>query len=147
MTEGQAAGVAEGVRQIILDTNIVLDLLVFNDAATPPLRDALQAGRLQWVATAPMRDELERVLAYPQIAKRLAFYGLNAAQVLRARDALVQTLEVPPKASVTCKDPDDQKFIDLAVAQRCLVLSKDQAVLCMAKRLLALGAAAQIAIE
>ena len=61
----------DGVRQIILDTNIVLDLLVFNDAATPPLRDALQAGRLQWVATAPMRDELERVLAYPQIAKRL----------------------------------------------------------------------------
>jgi putative PIN family toxin of toxin-antitoxin system len=147
MTEGQAAGVAKGVRQIILDTNIVLDLLVFNDAATPPLRDALQTGRLQWVATNPMRDELERVLAYPQIAKRLTFYGLSAAQVLQARDALVQTLEVPPKASVTCKDPDDQKFIDLAVAQRCLVLSKDQAVLCMAKRLLALGAAARAAIE
>jgi len=143
MTELQT----EGVRQIILDTNIVLDLLVFNDAATPPLRDALQAGRLQWVATAPMRDELERVLAYPQIAKRLTFYGLSAAQVLQARDALVQTLEVPPKASVTCKDPDDQKFIDLAVAQRCLVLSKDQAVLCMEKRLLALGAAARTAIE
>jgi putative PIN family toxin of toxin-antitoxin system len=139
--------VMEGVRQIVLDTNIVLDLLVFNDAATPPLRDALQAGHLQWVATVPMRDELERVLAYPQIAKRLDFYGLSAAQVLQARDAQVQTVEVPPKASVTCKDPDDQKFIDLAVAQRCLVLSKDHAVLCMAKRLLALGAAARAAIE
>lgn len=147
MTEGQAAGVVEGVGQIILDTNIVLDLLVFNDAATPPLREALQAGRLQWVATNPMRDELERVLAYPQIAKRLTFYGLTPAQVLQARDAQVQTLDVPPKASVTCKDPDDQKFIDLAVAQRCLVLSKDNAVLCMAKRLLALGAAARAAIE
>lgn len=143
MTELQT----EAVRQVILDTNIVLDLLVFHDAATPPLRDALQAGRLQWVATPPMRDELERVLAYPQIAKRLDFYGLSAAQVLQARDALVRTVEVPPKASVTCKDPDDQKFIDLAVAQRCLVLSKDQAVLCMAKRLLALGAAARAAIE
>ena len=137
----------DGVRPIILDTNIVLDLLVFNDAAAPPLRDALNSGRLQWVATAPMRDELERVLAYPQIAKRLAFYGLNAEQVLQARDAQVQTVEVPPKASVTCKDPDDQKFIDLAVAQRCLVLSKDHAVLCMAKRLLTLGANARAAIE
>nr|WP_315847838.1 putative toxin-antitoxin system toxin component, PIN family [uncultured Rhodoferax sp.] len=139
--------VVGGGGQIVLDTNIVLDLLVFHDAATPPLRDALQAGRLQWVATAPMRDELERVLDYPQIAKRLVFYGLSAAQVLQARDAQVQTLEVPPKASVTCKDPDDQKFIDLAVAQRCTVLSKDQAVLCMAKRLLALGAYAQTAIK
>jgi len=137
----------DGVGQIILDTNIVLDLLVFADLATIPLRDALQAGRLQWIATAPMRDELARVLAYPQIVKRLQFYGLSAEQVLQARDVLVQTVEVAPKASVTCKDPDDQKFIDLAVAQRCLVLSKDQAVLCMAKRLLALGAAAQVAIK
>lgn len=135
-----------GVDQIVLDTNIVLDLLVFNDAATPPLREALRAGRLQWVATAPMRDELERVLAYPQIAKRLDFYGLSAAQVLQAHDAQVQTVDVPPKASVTCKDPDDQKFIDLAVAQRCTVLSKDHAVLCMEKRLLALGSSARAAI-
>jgi putative PIN family toxin of toxin-antitoxin system len=147
MTEGHAAGVADGVRPVILDTNIVLDLLVFNDAATPPLRDALQAGRLQWVATAPMRDELERVLAYPHIAKRLAFYGLSPERVLQARDAQVQTVDVPPKASVTCKDPDDQKFIDLAVAQRCTVLSKDHAVLCMAKRLQVLGANAQVAIQ
>ncbi|MDZ7922141.1 putative toxin-antitoxin system toxin component, PIN family [Rhodoferax sp.] len=139
--------VAGGVGQIILDTNIVLDLLVFDDAATAPLREALNSGRLQWIATVPMRDELERVLAYPQIVKRLAYYGLNAGQVLAARDAQVQTVDVAPKASVTCKDPDDQKFIDLAVAQRCLVLSKDQAVLCMAKRLLVLGACARAAIE
>lgn len=136
-----------GVAQIILDTNIVLDLLVFNDAATPPLREALQAGHLQWIATQPMRDELERVLAYPQIAKRLQFYGLTAEQVLQTRDAQVQVVAVPPKASVTCKDPDDQKFIDLAVAHRCLVLSKDQAVLCMHKRLVALGSAAQKAMK
>jgi putative PIN family toxin of toxin-antitoxin system len=136
-----------GVAQIILDTNIVLDLLVFNDAATPPLREALQAGHLQWIATLPMRDELERVLAYPQIAKRLQFYGLTAEQVLQARDAQVQVVAVPPKASVTCKDPDDQKFIDLAVTHRCLVLSKDQAVLCMHKRLVALGSAARAAMK
>lgn len=133
--------------QIILDTNIVLDLLVFDDAAAAPLREALQTGQLQWIATAPMRDELERVLAYPQIVKRLQFYGKSAEQVLAARDAQVQTVEVAPKASVTCKDPDDQQFIDLAVAHRCLVLSKDQAVLCMKKRLLALGASAQEAIN
>jgi predicted nucleic acid-binding protein len=67
--------------------------------------------------------------------------------VLQARDAQVQTVDVPPKASVTCKDPDDQKFIDLAVAHRCTVLSKDHAVLCMAKRLQAFGANAQDAIQ
>ncbi len=139
--------VVAGVSQIVLDTNIVLDLLVFRDDATLPLRDALQTRQLQWVATVPMRDELERVLAYPQIAKRLAFYGLSPEQVLQARDAQVQTVDVPPKASVTCKDPDDQKFIDLAVAHRCTVLSKDHAVLCMSNRLQAFGANAQDAIQ
>lgn len=131
---------------VVLDTNIVLDLLVFQDPLMRPLREALQAGTLRWIASAAMRDELERVLAYPHIAKRLAFYGLEPAAVLAARDAWVHTVEPEAKAPVTCKDPDDQRFIDLAVAHRCLVLSKDNAVLSMAKRLLALGAEARAAL-
>lgn len=134
-------------RPIVLDTNIVLDTWVFKDPATAPLLQALQEGRLQWVATAPMRVELERVLAYPKIVKRLAFHQKPAADVLAQFDAQAQIVAVAAKAPVTCKDPDDQKFIDLAVAHRCLVLSKDQAVLCMAKRLLALGSLAQAAIK
>jgi putative PIN family toxin of toxin-antitoxin system len=134
------------VPSVVLDTNIVLDLLVFQDPLTRPLREALQAGTLRWIASADMRGELERVLTYPHIAKRLAFYGLEPAAVLAARDAWVHTVEPEAKAPVTCKDPDDQRFIDLAVAHRCLVLSKDNAVLCMAKRLLALGAEARAAL-
>lgn len=136
----------EPVPGIVLDTNIVLDLLVFRDPLTVPLRAALDAGQLRWIATPAMRDELERVLAYPQIAKRLAFYGLEPAAVLAARDAMAHTVEAAFKAPITCKDPDDQRFIDLAVAYRCLVLSKDYAVLSMAKRLQALGAAARVAL-
>jgi predicted nucleic acid-binding protein len=44
-------------------------------------------------------------------------------------------VEVPGKAGITCGDPDDQKFIDLAVAHRCTLLSKDFEVLRMRKRL------------
>jgi putative PIN family toxin of toxin-antitoxin system len=120
---------------IVIDTNIVLDLLVFNDAHTGPLKDALAARQVQWLATQAMRDELERVLDYPQIAQRRAFYALSAAQVLQGFDAQVQILDAAPKASVVCKDPDDQKFIDLAVQQQALLLSKDRAVLCLRKRL------------
>ena len=133
--------------KIILDTNIVLDTFVFNDPAAKPLRQALEAGTLQWIATAPMREELERVLAYPKIARRLAFYQLQAADVLAQFDTRVDTVEVAAKAPIICKDPDDQKFIDLAVAHQAVVLSKDNAVLCMKKRLLALGAQAHSAIE
>ena len=124
---------------IVLDTNIVLDLLVFQDPATQPLQLLLHSGALQWVATAPMRDELQRVLGYRQIVPRLAYYQRSAEEVLAQFDRLARLHAAAPKAGVTCADPDDQKFIDLAVVHRATLLSKDRAVLCMAKRLHAQG--------
>jgi putative PIN family toxin of toxin-antitoxin system len=128
---------------LVLDTNIVLDMLVFRDPRTHALHAALfdepVMPDLLWLATAPMREELARVLAYPHIAVRLAFDGLQAAQVLGHFDARVRIVPVAPKAPATCKDPDDQKFIDLAVSHGAALLSKDKAVLCMRRRLMKLG--------
>ena len=128
------------IPDIVLDTNIVLDLLVFNDPAAHDLCAQLERGGLKWLGTMAMRDELERVLAYPKIAPRLAYHGHSAAAILERLDTLLTTVPAAPKAGVTCKDADDQKFIDLAVQHRTLLLSKDRAVLCMARRLQALGA-------
>jgi len=136
----------EPLQPVVLDTNIVLDVFVFNDVAAQPLRQALEAGQLDWLATQPMRDELKRVLAYPQITPRLAFYQLSADDVLAAFDRHARLLEVASKAGVTCSDADDQKFIDLAVAGKALLLSKDRDVLSMAKRLGNLGVTTQRAI-
>lgn len=123
---------------LVLDTNIVLDLLVFDDAQVRPVKAGLEAGAFRWIATAAMREELARVLAYPKLAARVAFHRGDAASVLVDFDRHATLLEVPAKAPVTCGDPDDQKFIDLAVAHRCTLLSKDYEVLRMKKRLLAL---------
>jgi putative PIN family toxin of toxin-antitoxin system len=123
---------------LVLDTNIVLDLLVFSDQATHPVEESLSQGRLQWLTTDAMRDELARVLAYPKITARLSSHGLEAAKVLADLDSRSRRVAPAAKAPVTCKDADDQKFIDLAVAHRALLLSKDHAVLCMARRLAAL---------
>jgi putative PIN family toxin of toxin-antitoxin system len=124
---------------VVIDTNIALDLLVFCDPKSAELRAALDAGRLQWLATLPMREELLRVLGYPQLQPRLAFYRLTDTQVMAAFDAQVTLCPAAPKATCTCKDPDDQKFIDLAVAHQAVLLSKDKAVLAMRKRVLRLG--------
>jgi putative PIN family toxin of toxin-antitoxin system len=123
---------------LVLDTNVVLDLLVFGDPGARPLAEGLREGRLHWIATAAMREELARVLAYPKLAARVAFHRADAGRVLRDFDAQATIVEVAQKAPVTCGDPDDQKFIDLAVAHRCLLLSKDDEVLRMRKRLAAL---------
>ena len=125
---------------VVLDTNIVLDLLVFDDPERAPLAAALAAGELDWLATRAMRNELARVLDYPLIVERLAAKGRGADEVLAAFDARAKLLDrVPGRASCICRDPDDQIFIDLAVAHRARLLSKDRAVLSMRKRLAALG--------
>ena len=127
-------------RALVLDTNVVLDLLVFADPATALVRELLNAKTLRWIATAAMREELARVLDYPKIAPRVAFYGLSAASVLAAFDTQVQIVPVAARIPATCRDADDQQFLDLAAAHRAILLSKDQAVLALRKRLLVYGA-------
>ena len=136
-----------GALAVVIDTNIILDVFVFSDVAAKPVRQALEAGELDWLATQPMRDELARVLDYPQIVPRLAFYGLTAANVLAAFDHHATQVPPAPRAPVRCSDPDDQIFIDLAVTHRCPLLSKDRAVLALKKRLAPLGVLAACAFD
>jgi putative PIN family toxin of toxin-antitoxin system len=123
----------------VIDTNIVLDLWLFEDPATVPLRTALQSGRITHLATCSMREELARVLTYPHIVKRMAKSHIQAQDILQRFDEHLLAAEPAAKAPCTCKDPDDQKFIDLAVAHGVPLLSKDAAILCMKKRLLQAG--------
>jgi putative PIN family toxin of toxin-antitoxin system len=123
----------------VIDTNIVLDLWLFEDPATVPLRAALQSGAISHLATTSMRDELARVLTYPHLIKRMVKSNIQASDVLNRYDKYLLAAETAAKAACTCKDPDDQKFIDLAVAHATPLLSKDNAILCMKKRLLQSG--------
>jgi putative PIN family toxin of toxin-antitoxin system len=125
----------------VLDTNIVLDLWVFDEPRAEALRLSVETGHMHWLATAAMREELARVLAYPQIAKRLTARALPAETVLGHFDRWAQLQPDAPKAEYACKDPDDQKFIDLAVAHTASLHSKDAQVLCMRKRLERCGVA------
>ncbi|RYY91598.1 MAG: PIN domain-containing protein [Comamonadaceae bacterium] len=132
--------------QLVLDTNIVLDLLVFADPATQPVARGLEDGALDWIATGAMRDELARVLGYPKLAARVDFHRGSAQAVLADFDRQVRLVDVAAKAPLTCGDPDDQKFIDLAIAHRCTLLSKDFEVLRMRKRLAKLDVQAASAL-
>jgi putative PIN family toxin of toxin-antitoxin system len=135
MTEGLAE------LPVVIDTNIVLDIWVYQDPATPALWAALEQGALQWLATAPMREELLRVLDYPHIVQRRSRDGVTAQAMLAHFDRLANIQAIAPKAPYICKDEDDQKFIDLAVAHRALLLSKDKQVLRLTNRLTRLGVA------
>ena len=126
---------------VVLDTNIVLDLWLYQDPATLALQAALGDKTVRWLATQVMRDELERVLAYTHIVARMTASDITAEHILSRFDAHALLMPIAAKAQFVCKDADDQKFIDLAAAHTAQLISKDKAVLTMRNRMARLGVA------
>jgi putative PIN family toxin of toxin-antitoxin system len=115
----------------VLDTNIWLDWLVFDDPGVRPLRVALDRGGLRLVASDATRAELAAVLRRPRIHPGLP---AEAARCLDEFDRLVNRVPDPPASDLPCRDPDDQMFIDLAVAVGARwLLTKDKALLALAR--------------
>lgn len=114
----------------VLDTNVWLDWLVFDDPGVRPLRAALGDG-LRLVASDATRAELAAVLQRPRIHPSLP---ADAARRLDEFDRLVSLVANPPATDLPCRDPDDQMFIDLAVAVGARwLLTKDKALLALAR--------------
>ena len=117
----------------------MLDWLLFDDLRFAQVADAITSGRLRWIATAPMRDELDRVLRRG-IASRP---GHATDAIVAAFDRWTMMVDEPMPAftpSLRCGDADDQKFIDLAVQQRDAVLvSRDRAVLRLSRAAAVVG--------
>lgn len=151
MTPTTEASAAPGMapesqpRGLILDTNIVLDYLLFGDPSAQQLQaqvDTALADSTQWrwIATQRMRDELARVLHYPHLQASLVFYQRTAEMILAQFDQRTHLVDTAVACTILCRDKDDQPFIDLAVAQQAVLLSKDKQVLKLKKRMARVGA-------
>ena len=124
---------------LVADTQVVLDWLVFDDAAARPLLQAVLTARLRWLATPAMRVELEHMLRHPT----LAGWGHQAEHALTFFDCHA-ALHGDPVARSTpplrCSDPDDQIFIDAALAHRVTwLVTRDRALLKLRRKALVRG--------
>ena len=126
--------------RIVLDTNAVLDWFYFRDRRCAGLADAVTTGRVRWIASASMRDEIEHVMTRGSLGDR---WPAGAASVRDGWQRWATTLDADAPASpaaLRCTDVDDQKFIDLALDVRAVaLLSADRAVLRLARRATAWG--------
>lgn len=116
--------------RLVLDTNVWLDWLVFQDPRLGPLMHAIEHGSAHIIATEAMLAEFDAVIARPWFK-----LDADAVQALSGRiRSLVQAALPAPDCRLPCTDPADQKFIDLAVAQRAQwLLSRDKALLRLAR--------------
>lgn len=125
-----------GVLRLVLDTNVLLDLWLFDDPSVRALRAALEAGRLRAVRSADCDTEFEQVLARAQ-------FGLDEAarrQALGRWSACSEPIAAVAPAPLACADADDQKFLDAAFSAGVdWLLTRDKALLKLARRAEAAG--------
>jgi uncharacterized protein len=126
---------------LALDTNVWLDLIVFHDPQVVSLHEAMGAGRARVCIDAPCLSELQRVLCYPLRGVALEA-GTRTALIAQALAIAVRVDAAAPRGAADagtplprCRDPDDQKFLELArgCAAHAL-LTRDRALLELGKR-------------
>ena len=125
-------------KRIVIDTNVCLDLFVFKDPRWAGLLAALESGAVEAVTRADCRDEYLIVLHYKHLPLDDDSRPLAAARF----DQLIKVV-APAESGVrlpVCTDKDDQKFLEVARdAQAAILITKDKALLKLARRLAKAG--------
>ena len=120
---------------LIIDTNVLLDLFVFEDQRANFLQAEINGKKAQMVYCPEMIEEFADVLS------RTQFHLSNEKQkeILKHWQNLGTLIRIDEQAPLKCSDPDDQIFIHLAYQLRPAVLvSKDRALIALQKQLTAL---------
>jgi len=129
--------------RVVLDTNVWLDWLVFADPGVARLRSAHAKGAVEVVIDEACEEELARVLGYELHARVLSAAAqaeaLASARAIARPHAVARRDEfgaapgetrAPAARLPACRDPDDQKFLELAFACGAgALLTKDNALL------------------
>ncbi len=115
----------------VLDTNVWLDWLVFAEPAVAPIARGIETGALTVLGSDEIRAEWLDVIARPT-------FGLGErarAAASAAWDRWVHRCARAPCCALACRDRDDQKFVDLAVAERATwLVTRDKALLALARQ-------------
>ena len=121
------------MKPVVLDTNILLDIFVFNDERATHLKQAVLEGSIPAIASQKTLLEFADVISRP-------LFNLDAptqSTILAQWQSIAQQLDDSNLAPAPwkCQDPDDQIFLDLAYQLRpAILISKDNAVLRLAGR-------------
>jgi len=119
---------------VVLDTNVVLSLWMFEDPALVRLRAAVENGLLRPFTREDCLGELSRVLAYTQFAQPPERQAEIAA-AYRARCCVIDVVDAPSCELPACLDRDDQKFLEVARDSGAkALLTRDKLVLKLGRR-------------
>ncbi|MDO9314343.1 MAG: PIN domain-containing protein [Burkholderiaceae bacterium] len=126
---------APALPKLVLDTNAVLDWLVFDNPSCQAVTTAIVSGRVSWIVNDAVRDELAHVLGRGVVDRWTP--DLSRLWQMWERHSMPgePTVSTPPLRRPRCTDTDDQKFVDLALDTGAQwLITRDRALLKLARR-------------
>lgn len=139
--EGVEKPAAPASLRLVLDTNAVLDWLLFRDKGFGPISAVIESGAARVFASEACLEELRRVLRYPEFGleeSRQAELLQRYRQCVCVVDVVENPMPADDADSSTliprCKDPDDQKFLELAARQAAVLVTRDKLLLQLSRR-------------
>jgi hypothetical protein len=120
---------------LVIDTQSLFDWLVFRNPLCADWPSRLGGAAWRWIYTPPMKAEFDFVAA-KGFGERwpVAHSALDDAWS-RFAHPVGQPAPLGASLQLRCSDPDDQKFIDLAIAVSAHTLvTRDKALLKLARR-------------
>ncbi len=123
------------IPRLVLDTNAVLDWLVFDNPSCQAVTTAIVSGHVSWIVNDAVRDELTHVLGRGVVHRWAPDLSRLWQAWERHSTPTEPTVSIPPPRRPRCTDTDDQKFVDLALdAGAQWLITRDRALLKLARR-------------
>ena len=123
------------MKSVVFDTNVLLDLFVFNDIRALHLKQLLVEKQIDALASPKTIEEFADVISRelfslePAAQEQILLEWRSLARITEDQSLLPSPWH--------CLDPDDQVFLDLAFTVKpCILISKDNEVLKLATKAL-----------
>lgn len=116
--------------RVVFDCNVYFQALIGPQGPAANCFNAVIDGRLTLYLSETILEELADVCLRPELAKRFAITEERLADYLQVIRSVGVCVEQVPHVFTYARDPDDEHYVDLAVAMKAhLLVSRDKDLL------------------